>query len=274
LARLDEIGAAAQRIVQHRRWIGEVGAIEDIVDLRPELDVADFINPELLVKCEIKLLHTEPVQRVAAQITEGARLGNCECGGIQKYFSLRGVKERIHTRDYARSAVATESATIGIVYDGDSVSRIRGDKVIGPWHLPDDIRAAHRNINGQTRTGIHDAPHFPSAEEKFRNVVAGAVRQRVKNLHVHAVAYVERVVAAVLLEVERILRRLGFVRSSGISEAVAVGPLETGRETSAEAAIEGGLQRIVVIRAAGTPVVEFTPTIPLVQERRNRCNCR
>ena len=69
-------------------------------------------------------------------------------------------------------------------------------------------------------------------------------------------ADVKGVVAAVLAEVKRILRRLGFVRSAGIAQAVAVGPLEAGRETLAEAAIERGLQRIIVIGAAAGLIVD------------------
>ena len=71
----------------------------------------------------------------------------------------------------------------------------------------------------------------------------------------------------VLPEVERVLRGLRLVGSAGVADAVAVGPLEAGGEPAAEAPVERGLQRIVVIRAAAGLVVDLGETIAELQHR-------
>ena len=48
---------------------------------------------------------------------------------------------------------------------------------------------------------------------------------------------VERIVAAILSEVESILRRLRFVRAACIADAVPVGPPQTSREAIAESRV-------------------------------------
>ena len=69
--------------------------------------------------------------------------------------------------------------------------------------------------------------------------------------------HVKRIVAAILREVERILRGLGFVRTAGVADAVRVGPLEPGGEALREAAVERGLHRIVMIGAAAGLIVDL-----------------
>ena len=59
------------------------------------------------------------------------------------------------------------------------------------------------------------------------------------------------------LEVEGIDGGLGFVGAAGVADGVAVGPLAADGEAAAEAAMEGGLERVVVVGAAAGLVVDL-----------------
>src|SRR5438105_4688141 len=87
-------------------------------------------------------------------------------------------------------------------------------------------------------------------------------------------AYVESVIAAILPEVERILRGLRFVGSTGIADAVAVSPLQAGSQPLAEPPVHGGLQRVVVIRAAAGLVIDLGKPRAELKERRPRSGHR
>src|ERR1044072_3928594 len=69
--------------------------------------------------------------------------------------------------------------------------------------------------------------------------------------------HVEGVVSAILFEVERILRRLRLIRPARIADAVAVGPLQAGGQPLAEAPVERGLQRVIMIGSAAGLVIDL-----------------
>src|SRR5438067_13826488 len=83
-------------------------------------------------------------------------------------------------------------------------------------------------------------------------------------------AHIESVIAAILPEVEGILRRLGFVGSTGIADAVAVCPLQAPGQSLAEAPVYGRLQRIVVIGAAAGLVIDLREPGPKLKNRGSR----
>ena len=108
---------------------------------------------------------------------------------------------------------------------------------------------------------------------------------------VRAVADIEVVVAALGAEIVRVLRRVRFVRSARIADAVRIGVLPADREAGGETPVQGGLQRVVMDRCRrwscnrsrrsgcridactmAAPVVGFVPTsvIRFVMLRRNR----
>ena len=69
---MDLVRARTQSVVQPRNRVGEVGAIEDVVDLAAELEVHSLREVESLVQGQVKLRQPRTVQRPAAQIAESA----------------------------------------------------------------------------------------------------------------------------------------------------------------------------------------------------------
>src|SRR5207244_10536271 len=92
--------------------------------------------------------------------------------------------------------------------------------------LINDIRPRNSDVNRQAGSSVENATNFPAAQNGLSGVVAQLDRQFVQSGEIQAVPYVESVVPAVLLEVERVLCSLGFVRSACIPEALSVCPLQ------------------------------------------------
>ncbi len=64
---------------------------------------------------------------------------------------------------------------------------------------------------------------------------------------------------------------LRFIRSARVADAVAVGPLEARGQALSEAAINGGLERIVMVGAAAGLVVDLGELAAVLENRRARC---
>src|SRR5712692_9389228 len=73
---------------------------------------------------------------------------------------------------------------------------------------------------------------------------------------------VERVVAPIRREAEIVGRRTGFIGPVGITNAVGIGMLQAQSKSSRKAAIQSGLQRVVVIGAARGLVVDLGEAVP------------
>ena len=165
------------------------------------------------------------MQRVTAQVAELARLREGERSGVQEEALVARGEERIDARDDTRPAVAAECAAVRIVdhrrgrhhavgHDG------RLHELIGAVDLIHDVRPREGDVDGQAGAGIHDSADLPTAGEQVQGFGVDLDRKLVQDRDVHAVPHVERVIAAILLEVERILGGLRFVGSAGVADAV------------------------------------------------------
>ena len=67
---------------EHSRRIGEIGFVENVVDLGPEFDVLTLGDREPLVQSKVELAKPVTMQRVSAEVPKLAE--ERECRGIQE----------------------------------------------------------------------------------------------------------------------------------------------------------------------------------------------
>ena len=83
LVGLEQVGADAEGVVEARRRVGEVGAVEEVVELGAEFEADALGEAELLLEREVELGEAGAVKRPAAQVAEFARGGNEKAAGLR-----------------------------------------------------------------------------------------------------------------------------------------------------------------------------------------------
>ena len=109
---LKLVGARAKRIVQDSGRVGEISMVQNVVELRTKLHVADFIEGKTLVQREIELIQRGSVEGVTAQIAEAARLRNCKRRRVEEIPPIAGLDEWIDAWNDVGPAIAPEGAAI------------------------------------------------------------------------------------------------------------------------------------------------------------------
>jgi hypothetical protein len=70
------------------RRVGKIRAVEQIIELGPELQIEALRNRKLLAEREIELGQQGTSQRISARISEGTRAGTEKAAGLTKARSL------------------------------------------------------------------------------------------------------------------------------------------------------------------------------------------
>ena len=84
--------------------------------------------------------------------------------------------------------------------------------------------------------------------------------------------HVEVIVAAIQVEIGRVLRGVGLIGSAGIADAVRPGPLRPESQPGTETPVQRSLQRIVMIRSAARLEIDLRKPIAELHHRYCRAS--
>src|SRR3954468_18462136 len=93
--------------------------IEQVVELRPELQQSPFTHAKALIQRKIELVQVGPVQRIPRQISERTRLRQCEGRGVDELQSVPRIW--IHAGRHVRTPHIPAVAAARSVDDGGCV---------------------------------------------------------------------------------------------------------------------------------------------------------
>src|SRR5262245_25727615 len=178
----------------------KVRRVEDVEELRAELEVNPFGKDELLGHNQVLLEETRPVQKIALKVAELARLRHRKGRRVEDLAIL--VKERINTRDQVGTANVARGPAARLVDDRyaicprpTEVEALRRVKV-------EDVGAGDLHGDRQATAHVHDRAQLPTGEQRLAGAgLTLTKRQRVDGAEVEGMANVEVVVAVIVSEI-------------------------------------------------------------------------